>query len=249
VGWRAHCEDIVSDTGIPTFHDPLAADLWHARRDATTVETAGDIGLDAERCERVGAELYRAVASEGGHQLAWKIGAGDAAAQERFGTDRPFTAPVFDSSCLADGATLRLSGLIAPRLEAEIGLRFDAGAGAAPTVLPCIEIIDCRFPGWNVKIAAILADFGLQAAMVFGEPGTASQQVQAVVRRDGEEIARGSGAVDAAVATVRGALDDERLAAVPLVASGSLVSPVPLRPGSHEVDFGKVGRLRLEVVS
>ena len=238
----------MSDTDIPTFHDPLAADLWHARRGAATVATAGDVGLDAERCERVGAELYRAVEVEGGHQVAWKIGAGDAATQQRFGTDRPFTAPVYDSSCLPDGATLRLSGLVAPRLEAEIGLRFD-GSGGAPAALPCIEIIDCRFPGWNVKIAAILADFGLQAAMVFGEPGTAGREVEVVVRRDGEEIARGSGTVDAAVATVRGALGDERLAAVPLVASGSLVTPVPLVPGAHEVDFGELGRLRLEVVA
>lgn len=238
----------MSDIGTPKFGDSLASELWRARRDATTVGTAGDAGLDAERCERVGAELYRAVEEEGGHQVAWKIGAGDAAAQERFGTDRPFTAPVYDSSCLTDGATLRLSGLVAPRLEAEIGLRFDAADGGTPTVLPCIEIIDCRFPGWNVKIAAILADFGLQAAMVFGEPGAAGPEVEAVVRRDGEEVARGSGEVAAAVATVRGALGDERLAAVRLVASGSLVTPVPLRPGSHEVDFGQLGRLRLEVV-
>jgi 2-keto-4-pentenoate hydratase len=244
----AHCEDTVSDIGTPKFGDPLASELWRARRDATTVGTAGDAGLDAERCERVGAELYRAVEEEGGHQVAWKIGAGDAAAQERFGTDRPFTAPVYDSSCLTDGATLRLSGLVAPRLEAEIGLRFDAADGGAPTLLPCIEIIDCRFPGWNVKIAAILADFGLQAAMVFGGPGAAGPEVEAVVRRDSEEVARGSGTVAAAVATVRGALGDERLAAVHLVASGSLVTPVPLRPGSHEVDFGQLGRLRLEVV-
>ncbi len=249
----AHCEDIVSDivseTGIPNFDDSLAADLWRARRDAATVGTAGEVGLDAERCERVAAELYRAVASEGGHQVAWKIGAGDAAAQERFGTDRPFTAPVYDSSCLPDGASLRLSGLVAPRLEAEIGLRFDAGAGGAPTVLPCIEIIDCRFPGWKVKIAAILADFGLQAAMMFGQPGTAADEVEAVVRRDGQEVATGSGAVAGAVAVVRGALGDQRLAEVPLVASGSLVAPVPLEPGSHEVDFGQLGSLRLEVVS
>jgi 2-keto-4-pentenoate hydratase len=245
----AHCEDIVSDIGIPNFDDSLAAELWRARRDATTVGTAGDVGLDAERCERIGAELYQAVAAEGGHQVAWKIGAGDAAAQERFGTDRPFTAPVYDSSCLTDGATLRLSGLVAPRLEAEIGLLFDVGGRGAPTVLPCIEIIDCRFPGWKVKIAAILADFGLQAAMVFGEPGTAGDEVEAVVRRDAHEVARGSGTVAGAVATVRGALAGQRLAEVPLVASGSLVAPVPLEPGGHEVDFGRLGRLRLEVVA
>ncbi len=127
------------------------------------------------------AELYQTVEAEGGRQVAWKIGAGDATAQARFGTDGPFTAPVLDASCLRDGATLRLASLVAPRLEAEIGLRFDGGSAA---VLPCIEIIDCRFPGWQIKIA-----------------------------------------------------------------SGSLITPVPLEPGRHEVDFGELGTLHLEVTA
>lgn len=47
----------------------------------------------------------------------------------------------------------------------------------------------------------------------------------------------------------RDALADRRLAAVPLVASGSLITPVPLAPGRHEVDFGQLGTLRLEVTA
>jgi 2-keto-4-pentenoate hydratase len=229
------------------FEDPLARALWLARRDATTIAPPDPGELTLERADRVASQLYQAVEAGGGRQVAWKLGAGDAAAQARFGTDGPFTAPVYGASCLRDGATLRLAGLVAPRLEAEIGLRFD-GDGS-PAVLPCIEIIDCRFPGWQIKIAGVLADFGLQGAMVFGEPGSAGPQVRAVVRRDGEVIAEGAGAVERAVAMVRDALGDQRLAAVPLVASGSLVAPPPLEPGRHEVDFGPLGMLRLEVTA
>lgn len=228
------------------FKDPLARALWLARRDAATIEPPNPGELTLERAGRVAAELYRAIEAGGGRQVGWKIGAGDAAAQARFGTDRPFTAPVHDPSCLEDGATLRLEGLVAPRLEAEIGLRFDGGS---PAVLPCIEIIDCRFPGWRIKIAEVLADFGLQGAMLFGEPRPCGPEVRAVVRRGGEVIADGAGAVDSAVATVREALGDQRLAAVRLVASGSLITPVPLEPGRHEVDFGELGTLRLEVTA
>jgi 2-keto-4-pentenoate hydratase len=228
------------------FQDPLAAALWRARRDAATIAPPDRAELSPERAERVAAELYRAIEAGGGRQVGWKIGAGDAAAQARFGTDRPFTAPVLDASCLRDGATLRLAGMVAPRLEAEIGLRF---GGDAPALLPCIEIIDCRFPGWEVKIAEVVADFGLQGAMVFGEPGPSGPEVRAVVRRDGEVAAEGAAAVSAAVATVLQALDEERLTAAPLVASGSLITPLPLQPGRHEVDFGQLGTLELEVAA
>ena len=228
------------------FEDPLAAALWEARRYGSTIAPLDRGELTLERAERVAAELYRTVEAEGGRQVAWKIGAGDAAAQARFGTDRPFTAPVLDASCLEDGATLRLAGLVAPRLEAEIGLRFDGGS---PALLPCIEIIDCRFPGWQVRIAEVLADFGLQGAMLFGEPRPSGPEVRAVVRRDGEVVAEGAGTVAAAVASARDALGEQRLAEVPLVASGSLITPLPLEPGRHEVDFGQLGTLHLEVTA
>jgi 2-keto-4-pentenoate hydratase len=104
------------------FRDPLAGALWRARRDATMIAPTDHTELTPERGERVAAELYRAIEAGGGRQVGWKIGAGDAAAQARFGTDRPFTAPVLDASCLRDGAAPRLAGLVAPRLEAEIGL-------------------------------------------------------------------------------------------------------------------------------
>jgi 2-keto-4-pentenoate hydratase len=228
------------------FQDPLASALWSARRGGTTIAPSDGGELTLERADRVATELYGALEAGGGRQVAWKIGAGDAAAQERFGTDRPFTAPVHDDHVVRDGATLSLANLVAPRLEAEIGLRFD---GDPPTVLPCIEIIDCRFPGWRIKIAEVLADFGLQGAMVFGEPRACGPEVHAVVRRDGEVLAEASGAVDAAAAIARQALGEQRLARFPLVASGSLITPVPLEPGRHEIDFGELGSLRLEVTA
>jgi 2-keto-4-pentenoate hydratase len=228
------------------FQDPLAAALWSARRAGATVEPSSAGELSLERADRIASELYGALEAGGSRQVAWKIGAGDAAAQQRFGTDRPFTAPVHDAHVLEDGAALSLASLVAPRLEAEIGLRFEGGE---PAVLPCVELIDCRFPGWEVKIAGVLADFGLQGAMLFGRPGTAGSKVHAVVRRDGEVLAEGEGTVDAAAATSRQALGERRLAELPLVASGSLITPVPLEPGSHEIDFGELGSLRLEVTA
>jgi 2-oxopent-4-enoate/cis-2-oxohex-4-enoate hydratase len=228
------------------FQDPLAAALWAARREGATVSFSGGGELTLERADRIATELYGALESGGGRQVAWKIGAGDAAAQQRFGTDRPFTAPVHSSYVLTDGATLSLAGMVAPRLEAEIGLRFDS---ESPAVLPCVEIIDCRFPGWDIQIAGVLADFGLQGAMVFGQPAATGPEVHAVVRRDGEVLAEASGSVEAAAAVSRQALGERRLAQFPLVASGSLITPVPLEQGSHEIDFGELGRLRLEVTA
>jgi 2-keto-4-pentenoate hydratase len=228
------------------FQDPLSSALWTARRGGATVAPSHGGELTLERADRIATELYGALEAGGGSQVAWKIGAGDAATQQRFGTDRPFTAPVHDAYVLREGATLSLANLIAPRLEAEIGLRFD---GDSPTALPCIEIIDCRFPSWDIRIAEVLADFGLQGAMVFGQPHAGGPEVHAVVRRDGGVLAEGRGTVDAAAATSRQALGERRLAEFPLVASGSLITPVRLEPGRHEIDFGDLGSLRLEVTA
>jgi 2-keto-4-pentenoate hydratase len=79
--------------------------------------------------------------------------------------------------------------------------------------------------------------------------GAGDAAVRAVVRRDGEVVAEGAGAVSSAVATVLESLGEQHLASAPLVASGSLITPVPLQPGRHQVDFGQLGSLHLEVTA
>ena len=222
----------------PELHDPLAAELWAARREARPIGAVG--AIDAARGKRIADELYGALRAGGAAQVGWKLGFTDAAAQAKFRTDRPFWAPVFDSSVLP-GPDLRRSALVAPLLEAEIAVVTDR---QGTRVAACIEIADCRFPGWRVSRGEALADFGLQGAMRFGEPRAGVPDVHVVVRRNDEIVAEGSRPVSAALELL-GWLD--AAARTSLVATGSIIAPIPLTPGRWSADFGPLGQLDLEV--
>ncbi len=228
----------------PIFEDALAGRLWAARHDAVPIDPVPRI--DVQRGERVSAELYAAIRRVGAAQVGWKLAFTDAATQGKFGTDRPFSAPVFDSSILS-GAEVRRSALIAPLLEAEVAVFVDG-----PVVRPaaCIEIADCRFPNWEISLGEALADFGLQGAMRFGQPRAEVGTVDVVVRRNGVVIATGSRLVETALGQLRlldGRLTSSASRGAIVIATGSMIQPVPLTAGWWELDFGPLGRLDLDV--
>lgn len=230
--------------------DPLALALLQARAGGRPVPdgTVEPGALDLAEAERVAAALADAQRAGGGRQVGWKLGATSAAVQARFGTDRPFPAPLFDTTALADGGELSLRHLVSPRLEPELGFRV---ADGAVTPCACIELVDARLrPSWTVTLADAIADFGMHAHAVFGEPAALRGTVPAAVRRDGETLWTGEGDLDAAEAALAW-LPDGWLAAcggTALVATGTLCDPLVLEPGAWEVDLGPLGTLRLRVV-
>lgn len=232
-----------------SFVDSWAQELWGARQDARVVRhTSGELELD--RARAVAAELYAALA-EASPLVGWKLGATDPRTQASLGTDRPFTAPIYADGVLADGQVISLSRFVAPRLEAEIGLRLQ---GSAIQPVPCMEIVDCRFAGWRLSLPGAIADFGLQGAFVFGG-GIADDphelgQIEVIVTRDGIELQHGSAHLAEAVARLQylsQELNQNGRSGL-VVATGSLISPISLEPGHWVVDFGEVGSLSLTVV-
>jgi 2-keto-4-pentenoate hydratase len=226
--------------------DPLADALWEARAQARRLARADWPDVTAERGRAVAGELYRRLRAGGARPVGAKLGATDAAAQQRLGAAGPFAGPLHSDVCLPGGATLSLAELVAPALELEIGVRL--GAAGSPVALACVEIVDSRF-GWDVTVGHATADFGCQGRIMFGALTVPPDEiVHAVARRDGREVAAGAGTV-AGVAPLldlaRTVLDPEL--ADPLVASGSLIAPVPLEPGDWELDFGALGVLALLV--
>ncbi len=227
----------------------IAAALAEARRTATALDAERFPGLTVELGMRVGRGLYDELLAAGATPAGAKIGATDAAAQARLGLDHPFAAPLLTATLLADGARLSLGELVAPLVEAEIGLWVEAGE-ARPVA--CVEVADSRF-AWAITLAHAHADYGCQGWMLLGEPRDGAPTdgvVHAVVRRDGDQVADGAGPVGDAEARLW--LVEEHLAAVPegrpaFVATGSLTPPVPLATGSWTFDFGDLGSLSLEV--
>lgn len=237
----------MSETAL-SFRDPIAAALWQARLNASTIDPAlrPAGGLPPERATEVAAEVYAALRQTGARQVGWKLAATDPRVQARFRTNAPFYAPVFDATLIPDGSTVSLGQLVAPIFEAEIGLRVE---GEHVVAFPCVELADCRFPGWNVIYTDGTADFGLQGLMLFGEPGEQVSTVEVVVSHDGQEVARGAKAVSEAVESLRwleAQLGTRLGADGPVwVATGSLIAPPPVRPGRWVADFGPFGKLTL----
>jgi 2-keto-4-pentenoate hydratase len=235
--------------GVPSatrndFADPLAAALWQARASREQIPRESWPGVDLARGHDVAAELYARLDATGVPRIGAKAAATNAATQAFFGADEPLVAPIFRDVLIADGGQLSLCDTLSPSLEAEIGMRLSDG-GVVP--LPCIEILQSRFSGGEPAIAYLAADFAAQGNMMFGQPGTAQDEVSVSVTVDGAEVRRARRSVEDAqkiLELVRSQLD---LRPGDYVATGTFFPPLPLSPGEWVVDFGEFGRLSLYV--
>jgi 2-keto-4-pentenoate hydratase len=193
----------------------------------------------------IATQLYAALRADGARQVGWKLGLTDEGGQRRLGAAGPFVAPIFDTTRLFNGATVSLARFTQPRVEVEIGFALSADG---ITVLPCIEIADCHFPGWRIALGPALADFGLHGAALFGEPAgpaDAFSDVTVSVSHDGRQLLEGSTEMQRAVElAVRLA---PAYAGDTLVASGRITDLVPLEVGEWTADFGALGKVELTV--
>ena len=224
--------------------DALATALWEARQASRPVSAALEWdALSAGRAAEIGQALYRRVTSEA--PVAWKMGAFDEEARRRLGLPGALVQAVLPDRLHTDVTRLelRIDDFVQPKLEAEIGVRVDASG--ATWFVPCVEVADCRFEGWETPPLAALADFGLQGAMVFGFPVAAPETIHVRVGRDGEDIASASASWDQAL---------ERLSHLPetrrsdvYVATGSITPMFPVEPGDWEFEFADLGSLTLSL--
>jgi 2-keto-4-pentenoate hydratase len=224
--------------------DALVEALWRARREGATVhlDQAAWAGLDRDLAEAVAADLYGRVLSS--QPAGWKLGALDIPTQRRLGLDGPLVAPVLPDRLHqdADEVRLDLTGFVQPRLEAELGVQMD---GSETRPLPCVEVADCRLPGWRLPPAAAVADFGLQGAMVFGRAArTADDIVRVDVRHDGQLMQTGEQSWADTVARLS-LLPEEARRRPCVVATGAITPLLDAAPGRWEFDFHDLGTLSL----
>jgi 2-keto-4-pentenoate hydratase len=194
-------------------------------------------------------ELRRGLLAEGAQALGWKLGFGSAAAQQQLGTDTPLVGFLTDRSLVEAGGTVSVDGWANPLLEPEVALYLD-GAGAVREVGLAFEVVDVDPPPDDA--ASALGRNLYHRFVVLGpERATSLEGLRARVLRDGDEIA----ATDAV-----GALNGDPLAGAALVArtvaselrdgdvliAGSIVPPVPVRPGErYRYELDPVGALEL----
>jgi 2-keto-4-pentenoate hydratase len=193
----------------------------------------------------------RQLMSTGGRRLGWKAGFGSKAAMERLGTGAPLFAFLLDRTRLEPCSTVSIAGWKRPVFEAEIAVHLGkdvhAGANAQETkaaiagLSPAIELAD--LDSSVTEVEEILAGGIFHRHVLFGpvSRGASIEGFEAVVYRDGDEIARAKdpaqltgdiiGVLQALADTLE--TNGETLKAGDIIITGSVVPPIDVAPGQH----------------
>jgi 2-keto-4-pentenoate hydratase len=229
----------------------------HAYRDRLTLDDAYRIQL---------ALIERRLAA-GERHIGWKVGLTARPIQEQFG----FFEPVFGCilEALPSGHIFGARDLINPGFETELCVRLADGLEgevserqlreAIEAIHPSFEIIETRGDLVN-QIALALADNAQQRSVVLGAPAGLApdmllDQVEARVRLNGQEVARGFGSAVLgnplnSVVWLAGKLGQygQSLRAGDIIMTGSLVRQFPLSAGDIAVaEFSGIGRVEVQI--
>lgn len=213
--------------------DRWANELLRARQEGRPIGLADEAPelMDIGAGMRVAERLRELLEVQGVGIVGLKFGALDSGAQRALGLPCPLVAPLFEKWILPSGAGVPLSSFVAPKLECEIGLRR-ACRGWVP--MACIEIADSRFQRWSGRGGQVVADFGLNGAIVKGGDLDSAGQGSFEVRHNGELVFAGSASVDAARERVEKYSQGWQ---VPFVSSGSLHAMMDLDQGEWALSF------------
>lgn len=194
-----------------------------------------------------------------------KLGLTSEAKQRRMGIDAPLTAWLTDAMGVAPGSPVRMDELIHPRVEPEIvfvlgedlagpGVTAERALAAVATVHAGFEVIDSRYRDFKFTLPDVVADnassarFGMSTEAF--DPADLDLVVEeAVLRVDGEEVDRATGAAvqgNPAEALALAANDLGRrgksLRAGWIVLTGGMTDAVFLHRGrTVSVDFATLG--------
>jgi 2-oxo-3-hexenedioate decarboxylase len=192
----------------------LAERVDGARRCAAAIAKLTDEfpDLTIEDGYAIQDELRRRALASGHRILGFKAGLTSPAKMRQMGVEAPIVGFLSSDGLGTDGGSIPVSGLIHPKVEAEIAFVTEQalrGPGcdrervlrATEFVLPALEIIDSRFAGFRFDLPSVIADNTSAARYVTGarrrSVGDLDLAVLGVVlEKNGEVVAR---AVSAAV--------------------------------------------------
>ena len=190
----------------PTEIAEWAAVLAAARRDRVgcdPISSSIDLTIDdAYAIQRAGAALRL---ERGEKLVGWKLGYTSLAMRAQMGIDQPNFGPLTDAMLVAHDGDAS-PALIQPRVEPEIGLRFnrslpadanlDQVLGAVGDVFACLEIVDSVYPDYRFRLEDNTAD-GSSAAQVVVGPVLRNierlDEVTVVLLRNGMECGSATG--------------------------------------------------------
>lgn len=239
-----------------SLHDRLAAELFDALRQRSTVEPliARHPTLDLDDAYLISRALLQLRLASGERLIGKKIGVTSEAVQQMLGVHQPDFGYLTDAMCFDRELPISRE-MIQPRAEGEIAFTLASdliGPGITPEQVlaaiasahVCFEIVDSRIRDWKIGIIDTIADNASSGAFVLGPPCDPRSLdlvgCELIVTKNGQPLSRGFGAAALGSPLISVAWLANTLGryGVPLRAgevllSGSLVPLEPVRPGDH----------------
>ena len=204
--------------------------------------------------------LHQRRLAEGWKPLGRKIGFTNRSIWPRYGVYEPIWGTVYDRTLIRvreNRAAVTLAGIPHPRIEPEICFKLAAAPprtsdpeqllAAIEWVAHAVEIVQCDDPAWKVTLESSTAQNGLHARLIVGTSIAVSRgmarllpAVEVVLRKDGVEVDRGTGAnaLDSPllalahfIAVLAAQPESPPLAAGEIVTTGTLTDAHPVAPG------------------
>lgn len=201
-----------------------------------------------------------------------KVGLTSDAMQKMLGVDEPDFGVLFDDMLVEDAGAVDMTGLVHPRVEAEIafvlasdlegpGTTVDDVLAATLGVRAALEIIDSRVVDWRIKLMDTIADNASSARFVLGRDitpvdGLDLPGVKCALAHDGTVVEEGVGAAAlgdpaACVAWLANKLAEfgDRLQAGEVIMPGALHRAVDVQAGDEfTAEFSDIGSVSVRFV-
>ena len=223
-------------------------------------------GLTLDQAHTICEENIQVRLDAGEEMNGYKVGFTNIPVRDKMGLPDSTYGYLLDTMVLESGGEFQMNELIAPKIECEICFKLKAplsGKGlttgdvlaATEAVRASFEICDARIKDWKCPYADFFADNGFSARIILGGKGWVSPDevdllnVEVVLTRNGEELARGFGK-DAmghpanAVSWLAGKLADrgKSLNAGDLVMTGTLTPILAIEaPAVYKAEFSSLG--------
>jgi 2-keto-4-pentenoate hydratase len=209
----------------------------------------------------------RARVAGGARIIGKKVGLTSRAMQRNIGVNEPDYGHLFSDMIRREGEPVSLSGLIQPKIEAELAFILAEsikGPGVSladvlrntAAVMPAFELIDSRIRNWEIGIQDTVADNGSSAGLLLGSgftpvAGIDLKYVGLVLEKNGAVLATAAGAEilgnpAQSVAWLANALGANGIALEKgeIVLSGSFTQAFPVAAGeAFTATFGGLGRV------
>jgi 2-oxo-3-hexenedioate decarboxylase len=236
----------------------LAEHLESAELEARAVTKITDRypDMDYEDAYAIQYEIRRRKLARGNRLAGLKMGLTSPAKMKQMGVATPIFGFLVDYFSRPEGATIKVSELIHPKIEPEIavvtkaplrgpGCHIGTALAAIDFVLPAVEVIDSRYENFRFDLKSVIADNASSSRFVVGGQsapvaGLDLKTLGIVLEKNGEIAEVGAGAAvlghpAASVAMLANMLaeHDEEIPAGCLILTGGVTEAVAVAAGDH----------------